>query len=250
MKLQAKSDSAVELLRRSILNGTYAPGSPLRVAALSAEYGISATPIREALSRLEEKSLVIASPNCGWRVAPVSLEELEDLEDARLALEEKLLEDSIELGGVEWESNVIAAHHRLMRTSHPIGADSVEVRESWINSHDTFHMILLSAGRSSWLKAFHASALEQLQRHHQALLFHPGAINPEKGNQHSSQTLELLREALALEHHTELMQAAIDRDQIAAKQILRDHIQITLEIYRSVLDKKILHRKPKLEETS
>jgi len=248
MKSLAKSDSAVDLLRRSILNGTYAPGSPLRVAALSAEYGISATPIREALSRLEEKNLVIASPNCGWRVAPVSLAELEDLEDARLAIEEKLLEDSIELGGVEWESQLIAAHHRLMRTSQPIGTDSVEVRESWINSHDAFHMALLSAGRSSWLKAFHATTLEQLQRHHQALLFHPGTINPERTNEHSRQTLDLLREALALEHHTELMQAAIDRDPKASKQILRDHIQITLKIYSSVLDRNTQNQKPKVEE--
>ena len=117
----------------------------------------------------------------------MSLAELEDLEDARLAIEEKLLEDSIELGGVEWESQLIAAHHRLMRTSQPIGTDSVEVRESWINSHDAFHMALLSAGRSSWLKAFHATTLEQLQRHHQALLFHPGTINPGK-NQRTLKT--------------------------------------------------------------
>ncbi|SEP02361.1 DNA-binding transcriptional regulator, GntR family [Salinihabitans flavidus] len=248
MKSLAKSDSAVELLRRSILNGTYAPGSPLRVAALSAAFGISATPIREALSRLEEKSLVVASPNCGWRVAPVSLEELEDLEDARLAIEEKLLEDSINRGGVEWEGHVIAAHHRLMRTTQPIGAQSVEVREDWINFHDAFHTALLSAGKSSWLKAFHATSLEQLQRHHQALLFHPNTINPENSNEHSQQTLELLGKALALEHHTKLMQAAIDRDQEAAKQILREHIQITLTICRSVLEQNTNNQNPTEEE--
>lgn len=55
---------------------------------------------------------------------------------------------------------------------------------------------------------------------------------------------------MALEHHTELMQAVIDRDQKASKQILRDHIQITLKIYSSVLDQNTLNQRPKMEEKS
>ena len=44
------------------------------------------------------------------------------------------------------------------------------------------------------------------------------------------------------------MQAAIDRDPKASKQILRDHIQITLKIYSSVLDRNTQNQKPKVEE--
>src|SRR6056297_3358553 len=96
-----KTGSAFDLLRRDILNGTYAPDAPLRVAALSASYGFSATPLREALSRLAEKQLVVASANRGWRVAPVSMAEFEDLQAARLTVEGALLRDAVQRGGLD-----------------------------------------------------------------------------------------------------------------------------------------------------
>lgn len=235
MKFSAKSESAYEVLKRSILNGTHAPGAPLRVTTLSKIHGISATPLREALSRLEEKQLVVASPNCGWRVAPVSFDELNDLEDARLSLEQRLLQDSISCGGMEWEADLVAAHHRLMHTPQPIGRDEVDARERWIDAHDNFHVRLIAAGRSTWLKSFHAVTLEQLQRHHQALLFHPSSINPGREGQHSEETLDLLHLALAHAHHTKLMQASLDRDQDAARELLCEHVQITMSVYRSVV---------------
>ncbi|AXC50570.1 GntR family transcriptional regulator [Paracoccus suum] len=232
-----KTDSAYDVLRRSILNGTHAPGAPLRVAALAKAHGISATPLREALSRLEEKQLVVASPNCGWRVAAVSFEELSDLETARLSLEQQLLRESIIHGGMEWESDLVAAHHRLMHTPQPIGREAVADRERWIDAHDSFHMRLIAAGLSAWLRSFYAVTLEQLQRHHQALLFHPDSINPDREGRHSDDTLDLLHAALSHEHHTKLMQAALDRDQDAASALLDEHVQITMSIYRSVVNR-------------
>lgn len=235
MKSSGKTESAYEVLKRSILNGAFAPGAPLRVAALSKLHGISATPLREALSRLEENKLVVASPNCGWRVAPVSFDELNDLEDARLSLEQQLLRESIIYGKMEWESDLVAAHHRLMHTPQPIEHDAIADRERWMEAHDSFHIRLIAAGRSTWLKSFHGVTLEQLQRHHQALLFHPDSINPHREGRHSEETLDLLHLALAHEHHTKLMQAALDRDQNAARELLNEHVQITMSIYRSVV---------------
>lgn len=235
MRVSGKTGNAYDVLKRSILNGTHAPGAPMRVSVLSREHGISATPLREALSRLEEKRLVVASPNSGWRVAPVSFEELHDLEDARLSLELRLLDDAIAHAGVEWEAGLVAAHHLLMHTPQPIGRDDVHDRERWIEAHDGFHVKLIAGGRSSWLKSFHAIALEQLQRHHQALLFHPDSINPEREGRHSEDTLDLLRTALAHDHHTRLMQAALDRNKEAARELLSEHVQITMSVYRSVV---------------
>jgi DNA-binding GntR family transcriptional regulator len=236
MRAVEKTDSAFEAIERLILNGSTPPGAPLRVAALSKALNVSATPVREALARLEEKRLAVPGANCGWRVAPVSLAELEDLEDARLSIEERLLEDSISHGGIDWESNLIAAHHRLMRTPQPIGFEHVEDGELWAVAHDGFHKGLLAAGQSSWLKSFHDTTLLQLHRHHQALLFHPRVINPDGPDRHSSETLEALQRALAPEHHGLLMQAALDRDEKAAKHLLREHVEIALASYKSVLE--------------
>lgn len=234
MEYTAKTGNAFTMVRRDILNGVHAPGAPLRVAALSRRYAVSATPLREALSRLEEKRLVVAHPNRGWRVAPVSLAELEDLEAARLAVEGSLLRDAIDHGGLDWEADIVAAHHRLMHTPPPIGRSELDLREAWIAAHDAFHMALLAAGRSSWLKTFYDEATEQLQRHHQALLFHPRTINPDGPETHSGETLELLREALSLPQHTTLMAAVLDRDAEEASRLLRRHVEITISVYRSI----------------
>jgi len=230
----AKTETAFALICGDILKGVYAPGAPLRISALSRRYALSATPLREALSRLEEKRLVVAQPNRGWRVKPVSLAELEDLEAARLAVEDSLMRDAIAHGGLDWESDIVAAHHRLKHTPAPIGIADLEAREAWIAAHDTFHLALLAAGRSSWLRVFYREATEHLQRYHQALLFHPRTINPEGSKNHSGTTLELLREALSISQHTTLMEAVIRRDPEEASCLLRVHVETAVEVYRSI----------------
>ncbi len=234
MKYEAKTESAFERIRLAILAGELAPGMPLRMSQLSKHYEISATPLREALSRLEEKRLVVAEPNKGWRVAPVSFEELEDLEFARLTIEESLMRDAIAHGDVDWEATIVASHHRLQNGEPPIDKHDIQTRLNWIEVHDGFHNALLSAGSSSWLKRFYAETNEQLQRHHQALLFHPDVINPDGPGLHSEQTISLLREALAISQHTILMQAVLDRDADKSIELLRQHVEITMTVYQSI----------------
>ena len=53
-----------------------APGSPLRLADLSARYDMGFSPLREALNRLQAERLVIAEALRGFRVAPLSLDEM------------------------------------------------------------------------------------------------------------------------------------------------------------------------------
>lgn len=239
MRTVAKTGSAFDMLHRDILNGTYAPGQPLRIAALSAVYGVSATPLREALSRLEEKHLVVALANRGWRVAPVSLAEFEDLSLARLAIESALLDDAMSQGGLEWESALVGAHYRLAQTPAPLGsADTLVNRQQWINAHDAFHDALHSAARSGWLKDFHAQITTQLQRHHQAVLFHTAGGQEAAPLPRAPETDEVLRTALSVERHTRLMQPALARDREAAHAELSAHVETTLTIYRTIVGAK------------
>jgi len=234
-----KTDRAFELLRCDILNGTFAPDQPLPVSDLSDRYGLSATPLREALSRLAEKQLVVASANRGWRVAPVSLAEFEDISRARLAVESALLGDAIDQGGLDWESAIVGAHYRLQQTALPLGADdTLANRQSWIAAHDAFHTALLGAGRSAWLKGFHAQTVEQLQRHHQAVLFHSAQL-PRPRKLHA-----ILRTALSVERHTQLMTPVLARDRAAAQAELARHIETTLAIYRAIVGAETTNAPP------
>jgi len=64
-----KIDMAVETLRQAIIDGDLPPGSRLRQEELADRFGISSTPVREALRRLQAEGLVITEPHKGSRVA-------------------------------------------------------------------------------------------------------------------------------------------------------------------------------------
>ncbi|WP_314173907.1 GntR family transcriptional regulator [Streptomyces winkii] len=78
---EARSTRAhiVSLLREAIIEGRLQPGARLRQDRLSEEYGVSATPIREALRQLESEGLVVHEPNRGAFVAEVTAHELRGL---------------------------------------------------------------------------------------------------------------------------------------------------------------------------
>ncbi|HTX00712.1 MAG TPA: GntR family transcriptional regulator [Acidimicrobiales bacterium] len=87
--LPSNRHQIVGLLREAIIRGDFKPGEQLRQDHLSDAFGVSPTPIREALRHLESEGLVVHFPNRGVFVAEVSLEEvLGVLLPVRLLLEQ------------------------------------------------------------------------------------------------------------------------------------------------------------------
>lgn len=71
-------DDAYHRLRDAIVNGTFEPGERLRDAELGAWLGVSRTPVREALARLEQAGLVITRPGRSTTVAPLDVRAVRD----------------------------------------------------------------------------------------------------------------------------------------------------------------------------
>lgn len=82
-------------LRRRILSGQLAPGTPLRQEALAEELGVSRIPLREAIRLLSSEGLVDLRPHRGAYVAPLSMEEVREFFDLRVQLEPWLLRLSV-----------------------------------------------------------------------------------------------------------------------------------------------------------
>ncbi|MGY5810514.1 GntR family transcriptional regulator [Rhizobium sp. LEGMi198b] len=226
-----KTEAAYWLLRRDILNTKLRPGASLKLSTLRDTYGVGWTPLREALSRLEAEKLVTAISNRGFAVAPVSRTELEDLMRARMVVELPLLLESIEKGGPAWESAVVTAHYRLSRCKIVPDAASEEMADEWDEKHTAFHAALLSAATSSWLLRFQSTISDQLRRHHRFLGLAPtqrAAAGLQSGYE---KAVAALREAMAIERHTELMEAALDRDIERARALMTEHIGYTLQVY-------------------
>jgi DNA-binding GntR family transcriptional regulator len=131
-------------MRADILAGRLTPGAKLPFAELVARYGGSTSVIREGLSRLVEQGLVHAEPQHGFRVVPLSISDLDDLTTARCELEGLVLRLSIEAGDLEWESEIVAAHHTLERTPMAAGDDPGVMSDDWRAAHARFHNALIS----------------------------------------------------------------------------------------------------------
>ncbi|WP_164730482.1 FCD domain-containing protein [Pelagibacterium montanilacus] len=205
-------------LRSDLIAGRLNPGRRLPMRQLSAHYGVGVAPLREALSRLTSERLVSFEENRGYIVAPVSLDDLNDLCRLRTDLSCKALRLSIEKGDEYWESEVLAAVHRLERAQLPASLDDQETIDDWERRHSHFHRSLLAACGSPWLMHFCDMLSDQFQRYRRVIIVEISA----------SQSLV----AMVREQHRTVAEATIERDADRASEILARHFQGSVEIVR------------------
>lgn len=91
----------------------------------------------------------MAIPQRGFAVPELTVEGLLDLRHARVFVETMALRESIEHGDLHWESDVLAAHHRLQQTHQLDGGGHLTAE--WEQAHNHFHSVLLAGGPSKVL---------------------------------------------------------------------------------------------------
>jgi len=208
-------ESAYNSLRADIIEGRLTPNSKLRIEDLRNYYRTGASPLREALNRLAGEGFVTVEGQRGFRVSPVSLEDLEDVTRMRILLECEALCESIKYGDDEWEASIVASFHRLTKAEENRDNQFSE----WEKRNDEFHEALVAASRSPWLLKFRHILYEQHKRYRLlAILAH-------------DETRDLHAE------HTAIKDAAISRDIKAARKATEDHIMRTLQTDEEVLAK-------------
>ena len=192
-------------LRGDIIQGRLRPGQKLRLDQLRESYAASATTLREALARLSTDGFVLAEGQRGFEVAPISKAGLHEIAGLRLLIEEHALARSFARGTLDWESRVVAAHHRLDSHEETLeGGDTSAIIE-WRRSDWRFHQELISACDSTVLIQTHAEVFDKYLRYQMiALAFRPAASRAE---------------------HLALCRAALARDTDRAISLLRDHIR-------------------------
>jgi DNA-binding GntR family transcriptional regulator len=92
-----RSEELVRLLRAEIVTNRLAPGARITEESLAEQFGVSRTPVREALRVLAREALLEYRPHAGYSVAAVSLDDLDDLYTIRVSIEEQVM---ARLGGI------------------------------------------------------------------------------------------------------------------------------------------------------
>ncbi len=111
-----RASQLVAIIRNSILTGELKPGEKVSLDELRDIHQVSLSPLREAISRLVSTGLIEMEDQRGYRIAPVSVENLREVVTLRATLEEQALRESILQADIDWESAVLGSLHRLTRT--------------------------------------------------------------------------------------------------------------------------------------
>ena len=104
------AERATQRIEADIVRGALAPNARLGIAETAARYGVGATPLREALSRLAARGLVNAIGKRGFRVQSISRDDLADIVRIRSVLEREAIRLSIAAGDGGWEGEIGRAH--------------------------------------------------------------------------------------------------------------------------------------------
>lgn len=203
---------AYKHLRAEILSCRFAPGRKLVISELVAQSHFSLGAVREALSRLTSEGLVVAEPNKGYQVAPITQADLEDLTRTRIFIELECLADAIAHGDLKWESGIVATLFELSRTDLADPDDPAKVSEAWATRHARFHEALVAGCRSAWLLRIREMLYAQSERYRRFSL-----------------PLDRHRRDVNAEHQA-IADAALARDGAAAAAALRKHLELTTRI--------------------
>jgi GntR family transcriptional regulator, carbon starvation induced regulator len=203
--------SVLTQMRADIISCRLMPGERLRVETLRERYGMGASPIREALMRLEAEGLVDLEQNKGFRVAAVSRDNLLDIMRTRLEIESIALRWSLEKGGVDWEADLVSAFHRLSRQTKIEPSKPDEISAAWRREHANFHLALVAACGAPTLLTIRTRLFEQADRYVALSIRSNGTPRDDVGE------------------HKQLMRAALGRDLERTLELSRVHINRTLD---------------------
>ena len=190
-------------LRNMILTGELVAGEKLKIEQLRARLDTGASPVREALSLLTSDMLVERLDQRGFRAAPASLANFQEILTLRCVMEDMALRQSIENTTPEWEESLVLAHHRMKRAT---GGDIPEFEDA----HKAFHMALLNNAGSPILLRY-CGQLYDLNIRYRYLA--AAGTNYQKRD-------------IASEHE-DILDAAVAGDADAASTALMSHYRVT-----------------------
>lgn len=194
-------DVVFNTLRQAILKGELAPGERLMEIQLAERLGVSRTPIREAIRKLELEGLVNMVPRKGAEVAKISEKHLKDVLEVRRALEELAVELSCRRLSDEAVCKLREANARMKtEMENPDSTIMAEVDEEF---HD---IIYLGTGNERLIQMLN-NLREQMYRYRLEYI-------KDKGSR-----------ANLVKEHEEIIRAMESRNVDEAKSIIRSHIE-------------------------
>lgn len=193
-------DQAVSALRKGLVTGELAAGEVYSAASLAADFGVSTSPVREAMLALVDEGLLEALPNRGFRVVSFTEQDLAEIFELRMMLEVSGVGRAAELGPgdrVEQLGQLVDAIERTAREGDLAGN---------LQADRDFHILLLEATGNRRLVDSVACLRDQTRLYNLRTLSADGQLNDSAAE------------------HRPLLEAVIRGDRALAEELMRRHL--------------------------
>lgn len=191
----------LEAIREAIKNGTLQPRERLMEIQLADDLGVSRTPVREALRKLEQEGFIVMVPRKGAYVSDLSMKDVADVFEIRAALDglagglaaERITEEELDL-----------MERMLVEKGEAINQNDID---KLVEADTRFHEAMYMASRNERLSNIISNLREQIQRFRLTSLSVPG------------------RREDSLKEHRQILEAIQARDIQLARQLAQEHIE-------------------------
>ena len=209
-------DRLAATIQARVLSGEFASGSRLRQESLATEFGVSRTPVREALRKLQAAGIVQLEPRRGARVRGPSAREVREAYEVRAELEG--------LAAALASTRIRDEDLRRLRAAQALFEDSskrlhawkekdeatppAQAHAEWISGNDLFHLVILEAAGNQRLAATLTDLHQSFPRDLTWIVL--------------GESSHLLEENVA--QHAAVLEAIEERDAKAARRRMVDHV--------------------------
>ena len=204
--LPAEADASQPLLRERVYDALRSdiiacrlgPGAEIREGELALRFGISKSPVRDALMHLQREGLVLAMPRQGYRVASISLADVEDMFHLRAALERACMERIVRHASDE-QLATLERFRRFAPSEWPGG---------FVTYNRAFHCSLAALARNARMRDHLGDLIDQMER----------AVQVSVSNIKKGDPASVVRE------HCEIIDALQTRQTRKAQRLAERHI--------------------------
>ena len=208
------ADEVYDTLLAQLMSLRIVPDSRITIDALARELGVSQTPIRDALNRMETDGLVVRVPHAGYRIPPqITRDRFEDMLEIRLLLEPAAARKAAEGASAEQ----VAGLRQMLEEMAELVEDDGHVAYGAFGLRDAaFHDLVAQSAGNHVVR----EALARLHTHvHLFRLVYDKQVT-----------------SLAMGEHDEVLRAVAARDPDAAAFAMRRHILLSGDRFRRLFD--------------